>query len=110
MSVKIWLYLLGAVVAEVVWAISLKESQNFTKLWPTVLAVVSLAGDFFFLAYTFKQLPISLVYPMWVGLGALGVCLYGTFVYGEQMNFLKIACIAMVVLGVVGLKVLAPAE
>ena len=107
---KIWLYLLGAVIAEVVWAISLKESQNFTRRWPTVLAVVSLAGDFFFLAYTFKHLPMSVVYPMWVGLGALGICLYGFVVYGEDVTMLKLACIALIVLGVVGLKVLAPAD
>ncbi len=102
--------MLGAVIAEVVWAISLKESQNFTKLWPTVLAVLSLGGDFFFLAYTFKHMPISMVYPIWVGLGALGVCLYGAVVYGEGMSFMKAASIAAIVVGVVGLKLLAPTE
>ena len=107
---KIWLYLVGAVFAEVVWAISLKESQNFTRLWPTIISIISLAGDFFFLAYTFKYLPISVVYPMWVGLGALGICLYGFTVYSEPVTILKIACIALIVVGVVGLKVLAPAE
>ena len=105
---KIYLYLVGSVVAEVIWAVSLKESQNFTRLWPTVISVVSLAGDFFFLAYTFKYLPISLVYPVWVGLGALGVCLYGALMYAEPMGALKLVCIGLIVLGVVGLKVVSP--
>ena len=105
---KIWLYLLGAVIAEVVWAISLKESQNFTKLWPSVISVASLAGDFFFLAYTFKFLPISVVYPIWVGLGALGVCLYGTIVYGESISALKVVCVVLILVGVAGLKILSP--
>lgn len=104
----VWVYLFGAVVAEVIWAVALKESENFTRLWPTVLSVVALAGDFFFLAYTFKVLPIGLVYPIWVGLGAVGVTVYGIFVYGESAEVIKLVCILLIVCGVVGLKVCAP--
>ena len=104
----IWLYLIGAVVAEVVWAIALKESQNFTKLWPSVLSVAALAGDFFFLAYAFKVLPISVVYPIWVGLGAIGVAAYGIFVYGESAEVIKIISIVLIISGVIGLKVFSP--
>lgn len=104
----VWLYLLGAVAAEVVWAIALKESDNFTRLWPTVISVAALAGDFFFLAYTFKILPISVVYPIWVGLGAIGVALYGIFVYGESAQVIKLVSIMLIICGVVGLKIFSP--
>lgn len=104
-----WIYLLIAAVFEVTFASSMKASEGFTKLWPSVLTTVAVAGGMFFLTLALKELPVSIGYPVWVGLGAVGTVVLGLVLFGEPLSVLKVASVAAIVAGVIGLKLASPA-
>src|SRR5512134_3253794 len=99
-----WLYLAIAAVFEVGFALSMKASNGFTALWPSIATLVGIVGGMYFLALALKTLPVSIGYPMWVGAGALGTVLFGFALFGESLTLLKLASVAAIVLGVIGLK------
>ncbi|MEO1102777.1 MAG: multidrug efflux SMR transporter [Pseudomonadota bacterium] len=99
-----WFYLALAAVFEVGFALSMKASNGFTVLWPSVITVVGIAGGFFFLALALKSLPVSVGYPVWVGAGAVGTVIFGAIVFGEALTLAKLGSVALIVAGVVGLK------
>jgi quaternary ammonium compound-resistance protein SugE len=103
-----WLYLALAVVFEVCFALSMKAAKGFTVLWPSVATLVGIVGGMYFLALALKTLPVSIGYPMWVGAGALGTVLFGFVLFGESLTLLKLASVAAILLGVIGLKIAAP--
>ena len=103
-----WLYLAIAAVFEVGFALSMKASNGFTVLWPSIVTLVGLIGGMYFLALALKTLPVSIGYPMWVGAGALGTVLFGYVLFGESITPLKLASVAAILLGVIGLKLAAP--
>jgi len=86
----------------------MKQSQGFTRVWPTVWVVVGSIGGIGLLTLALKTLPVSVGYPVWVGVGTLGTVLFGVVVMGESMTALKVASIAVILLGVIGLKVSTP--
>lgn len=102
-----WLYLAIAAVFEVGFALSMKASNGFTVLWPSIVTLVGLIGGMYFLALALKTLPVSIGYPMWVGAGALGTVVFGFVLFGESLTLLKLASVAAIVLGVIGLKLAA---
>ena len=101
---RAWTFLLIAVVFEIIYAISLKESDGYTKFWPTVINVASLISDILFLAYAFKTLPLGTGYAIWTGLGAVGVAIYGIWFYQESINVTRLAMMGMIIVGAVGLR------
>ena len=94
-----------AAVFEVAFALSMKASKGFTVFWPSVLTVAGVIGGIAFLSLALRSLPVSIGYPIWVGLGALGTVLFSYAVFGEHLTALKIASVAAIVIGVAGLKV-----
>ena len=100
-----WILLGFAALFEIVFAVSMKQSEGFTKLWPTVWTVVGVIGGITLLTLALKTLPVSVGYPVWVGVGTVGTVVFGAVVLGESMTPVTIASIAAILLGVIGLKV-----
>ncbi len=99
-----WIALIIAGLFEIVWAVGLKYTHNFTRLWPSVITVVAMAVSFFFLSYAMKQMPIGTAYAVWTGIGAVGTVIYGIIVFNEPFNFIRVTCIALIILAIAGLK------
>ena len=99
-----WLVLGLAGVAEIGWVIGLKYSDGFSKLWPAVFTVVALAASMVLLGWAAKTLPIGTAYAVWTGIGAVGAAVAGLILFGESANAMRLACIGLIIAGVVGLK------
>lgn len=99
-----WIYLLFAGVFEVVWASTMKQSEGFTKLGPSVITIVTMIISFGLLAVAMKSLPLGTAYAIWTGIGAVGAFLVGIFVMGEVVTFFRIASVSLIVAGLIGLK------
>ncbi len=101
-----WLMLIIAGLLEIVWALSLRSTEGFTRLWPSVLTITAMALSFLLLARAFRQIPPGVGYAVWVGIGAVGVALLSPLVLREPaLGWKQLACVGLIVLGVVGLKV-----
>lgn len=99
-----WAYLALAIATEVAGTVALRYSDGFTKLLPSAIVVVTYTLSFWLLALTLRQLEISLVYAVWAGVGTAAIALIGMTALGEPVNALKVASIALVIAGVVGLS------
>lgn len=99
-----WIYLLLAGVFEVVWASTMKQSEGFTKLGPSVITIVTMIISFGLLAVAMKSLPLGTAYAIWTGIGAVGAFLIGIFVMGEAVTVFRIASVSLIVAGLIGLK------
>jgi len=99
-----WAVLVVAGLFEIVWALGLKYSDGFSKLWPSVVVIVAAAVSFWLLAMAMRSLPAGTAYAVWTGIGAAGTALLGIALLGESANPLRLGCIALIVLGVLGLK------
>ena len=99
-----WVYLVLAGVLEVVWAMGLKYSEGFSRLWPSVVTVVAMVASFWLLATALKQIPLGTGYAVWVGIGAVGTALLGMLVLKEPATVARLVCIGLIVAGIVGLK------
>ncbi|GAA0402369.1 quaternary ammonium compound efflux SMR transporter SugE [Acrocarpospora corrugata] len=95
-----------AAMLEVVWATALERSAGFTRLWPTVIGVTAAALSFVLLTFALKTLPLGTGYAVWVGLGAVGVAVMGIVALGESAAPARLACLMLILVGVVGLKFL----
>jgi quaternary ammonium compound-resistance protein SugE len=102
-----WLYLFIAGLFEIGWALGLKYTQGFTRLWPSVLTVMAMAGSFVFLTAALKTLPVGTAYAVWTGIGAAGTALLGIRLFGESRAWLRLLCLALIVTGIVGLKLVS---
>lgn len=100
-----WIYLLLAGIFEVVWAIALKYSNGFSKLWPSVITTVGMAISIYFLSQALKSLPIGIAYAVWTGIGAIGTVILGMILFDESKDLIKIVFILFIVAGIVGLKI-----
>jgi quaternary ammonium compound-resistance protein SugE len=103
-----WVYLLLAGVFEVIWASTMKHSDGFTKLTPTIITIVTMIISFGLLSVAMKSLPLGTAYAIWTGIGAVGAFCVGVFVLGEAATLFRIASVAFIILGLVGLKVSTP--
>lgn len=99
-----WIYLVLAGLFEVVWAIGLKYTEGFSRLWPSVITVSAMTASILLLAMAVKTLPIGTAYAIWTGIGAVGAVLLGIVLFGDSASPLRLACVGLVVLGMVGLK------
>ena len=103
-----WLVLIVAGLFEVGWAIGLKYTQGFTRLWPTVWTAAALVISMVLLGAAVKVLPVGTGYAVWVGIGAVGTAALGIMLLGEPANLGRVASIALIVVGIVGLKLATP--
>ncbi|HET9883278.1 MAG TPA: quaternary ammonium compound efflux SMR transporter SugE [Candidatus Binatia bacterium] len=100
-----WINLAIAGILEVLWAISLKYTEGFSKLWPTLFTVVGMVASFYFLAQALKVIPVGTGYAIWTGIGAAGTAILGIFLFDESATPARLACITVIVVGIIGLKV-----
>ncbi len=98
-----WLAIAGGL--EIVWAVLLKYTDGFTRLWPSVATVAALAVSFYCMSRALQVLPMGTVYAVWVGIGAAGTAVWGMAVEGDPATALRIACLCLILAGVAGLKV-----
>ncbi len=103
-----WLQLLAAGLLEVAMALALKWSDGASRLAPSVLALLAALGSIYLLASAVRALPLGLAYAVWTGIGALGVSLAGMLVFSEPPSAARLLCMALVVAGIAGLKLLSP--
>ncbi len=101
-----WVILVLAGLFEVGWAVSMKYSDglSLTRPWPTGITIVASIVSFFLLALAMKTLPLGTAYAVWTGMGVIGSAILGIYLFGESSNLPRLACIAMIVIGIVGLK------
>jgi quaternary ammonium compound-resistance protein SugE len=103
-----WVVLAVAGILEIGWAIGLKYTEGFTRLWPTVATVVSMVASMGLLGIAVNSLPVGTAYAVWTGIGTIGTALLGLVLFGEPASPARLACIAMIASGIVGLKVVTP--
>ena len=99
-----WLILLAASGVEILMALALKYSHGWTRPWPSALGLVAALGSVFLLTYAMRNLPAGTAYAIWTGIGSVGISLLGIFLFGESAAPVRLACIALIVVGMVGLK------
>ena len=99
-----WLYLLVAGLFEVAWAIGLKTTAGFTRFWPSVLTVAAIIASMGLLAQALRAIPVGTGYAIWTGIGAAGTAVLGMALYAEPATPGRIASLALIVAGIVGLK------
>lgn len=99
-----WLILLTAGVFEVIWALAMKSSQGFTRLWPTLLTAGAMLISVWLLGLSLRHLPVGTAYAVWTGVGAVGASLLGMVIFGESAAAPRLICIGLIVAGIVGLK------
>jgi quaternary ammonium compound-resistance protein SugE len=99
-----WLILILAGLLEVAWAVGLKYTAGFTKLVPTVLTLAAMAGSVGMLGLALRTLPLGTAYAIWTGIGTIGTVIFGIMVLNEPASIARVTCIAMIVGGIVGLK------
>lgn len=104
-----WFILVVAGLFEIGWAIGLKYTEGFTRLWPTVGTVLSMLISIGLLGVAMKSLPVGTAYAVWVGVGAVGTAVLGIFLLGESANPLRLLSLGLIVAGIVGLKLATPA-
>jgi quaternary ammonium compound-resistance protein SugE len=102
-----WICLLIAALFEVIWAVGLKSTVGLTRLWPSVFTVLASIVSFVLLAQATKTLPVGTSYAIWTGIGAAGTATLGILWFGESASLARVICIALIVVGVVGLKLTA---
>ena len=103
-----WVILVLAGLFEVGWAIGLKYTEGFTRLWPTVWTAVAMVISLSLLGIAMKSLPVGTAYSVWVGVGAVGTVLLGIVLLGEPANPARLASIVLIIAGIVGLKLATP--
>jgi len=100
-----WLILILAGVLEIVWAVGLKYTEGFTRLWPSVGTGVALLASIALLGLAVRDLPVGTAYAVWTGIGAAGTVICGIMFAGEPATLIRLGCVGLILAGVVGLKV-----
>jgi quaternary ammonium compound-resistance protein SugE len=103
-----WIILLVAGLFEVGWAVGLKYTEGFTRLWPTVGTGVSMVLSMTLLGLALKTLPLGTAYAVWTGIGAIGTALFGILVLKEPATAARLVCLCLIVAGILGLKLFTP--
>ncbi len=103
-----WLILFLAGLFETGWAIGLKYSEGFTRVWPSVWTAVSMLISVILLGLAMKNLPVGTAYAVWVGIGAVGTVILGVYLFGDPVNLPRIISMGLIVAGIIGLKLASP--
>jgi quaternary ammonium compound-resistance protein SugE len=102
-----WTYLFIAGLLEIVWAIGLKYTDGFSKLVPSVITIAAMIASVVFLAWALKTIPVGTGYAVWTGIGAVGTAILGIILFAEPATAARIGCIALIVAGIIGLKIVS---
>ncbi|ADE15696.1 small multidrug resistance protein [Nitrosococcus halophilus Nc 4] len=103
-----WFALIVAGLFEVGWAVSLKFTEGFTRLWPTLGTIAAMIVSLGFLGMALRTLPLGTAYAIWTGIGIVGTVLSGIVFFHESVDMLRIICIGLIIAGIVGLKLVTP--
>ena len=103
-----WTYLIIAGLFEMGWAIGLKYTEGFTKLWPSLWTAGAMVISVFLLAKALQDIPVGTGYAVWTGIGAVGTAILGMVLFGESREVLRLLCIALIIAGIIGLKLFSP--
>ena len=103
-----WVYLFVAGLFEVGWAIGLKYTEGFTKLWPSLGTLAAMVVSFLFLAEALKTIPVGTGYAVWTGIGVVGTAILGIVLFGESREVIRLLCIVFIIGGIAGLKLTSP--
>lgn len=101
-----WIYLLLAGLAEIGWALGLKYSDGFTRSGASLATLAGMIVSFWLLSLAMRAIPLGTAYAVWTGIGAVGTVILGIVLFGESRDLLRIACIVLIIAGIVGLKLL----
>lgn len=104
-----WIYLFLAGLTEIAWAIGLKYTQGWTRLWPSVITASLIGTSLFLLSQALKTLPIGTGYAIWTGIGAVGTVIVGIVFFDEPKTLVRLICVGLVLTGIVGLKMTSEA-
>ena len=104
-----WLYLFVAGLFEVGWAIGLKYTEGFTRLWPSLWTILAMLVSLWLLGIAMKSLPIGTAYSVWVGVGAAGTVILGIALFNEPVNAFRLVSVGLIIAGIVGLRLATPA-
>lgn len=102
-----WIILILAGFFEVGWAVGLKYTEGFTRLWPTIWTVGAMVSSLALLGLALRSLPLGTAYAVWTGVGTVGTALLGIWLFGESADVLRVLCIGLVVAGIAGLKLVS---
>lgn len=103
-----WIYLIVAGLLEIGWAIGLKYTVGFTRLWPSIFTATAMIASFFFLSQALRIIPVGTGYAIWTGIGAAGTAILGIILFSESAALPRLGCIALIVIGIIGLKLTSP--
>lgn len=103
-----WIYLIIAGLLEIGWAIGLKYTAGFTRLWPSIFTATAMIVSLFFLSQALKIIPVGTGYAIWTGIGAAGTAILGIILFSESAALPRLGCIALIVIGIIGLKLTSP--
>lgn len=104
-----WILLITAGLFEIVWAFTMKQSEGFTKLGPSVVTIIAMLISFGLLAMAMRALPLGTAYTIWTGIGAIGAFIVGIVVLGEPANLMRIVAGVLIISGLVMMKLATPA-
>jgi quaternary ammonium compound-resistance protein SugE len=103
----VWTYLVIAGLFECAWAIGLKFTVGFTRLWPSLFTILSMVISFWLLSLAMRSIPVGTAYAVWTGIGAVGVAVLGMAIFGESRDLMRVFCLLLIVSGIVGLKLVS---
>lgn len=103
-----WAVLFAAGLFEICWAVGLKYTEGFTRLWPTIGTIVAMAISLGLLGIAMKSLPLGTAYAVWVGVGAVGTAILGIFLFGEPADAARLVSLGLIIAGLIGLKLATP--
>jgi quaternary ammonium compound-resistance protein SugE len=103
-----WLILVTAGLFEIAWAIGIKYTEGFTRLWPSVGTLLAMGISVVLLGIAMKTLPVGTAYAVWVGVGAVGTAILGIILFGESANLMRLLSLVLIVIGIIGLKLATP--
>lgn len=104
----VWLVLGLAGLFEIAWAVGIKYTEGFSRLWPSVGTVAAMVASVLLLGHAVKTLPLGTAYAIWTGIGAVGTALAGMALFGEAATVARLVCIGLIAAGIVGLKLVTP--